>query len=179
MSRVFEHLVASSLVGHRSLEPPGTIVQILTPLALHEFILPHWGLTAIECRLAHLGGALDYRRRVRTQLKIVRTDARNTPLRRGLQALWEPLLRPGRQGRAEHEPLIGSQTVADLPLIGLLLTPVELNPVSLASGRLCWPAQSTHAAAAMPIISRLVQVVWCSLTSIRVLQPFAKVFRRC
>jgi len=74
---------------------------------------------------------------------------------------------------------MGSQTVADVPLIGLLLNLVGSNPVSLASGRRCWPALSTYAAAEMPVIARLVQVVWFSLTSIRVRQPFAKVFRRC
>jgi hypothetical protein len=50
-----------------------------------RFILPHWGLPAIECRLAHFQGALDCRRRVRTQLTMVRTDARSTQLRRGRQ----------------------------------------------------------------------------------------------
>ena len=49
----------------------------------------------------------------------LRADARKMPRQGGRQAFREPLLGTRETRRAAHVPLIGSETVADVPLTGL------------------------------------------------------------
>ena len=59
------------------------------------------------------------RSRLRLDLERVRANPRKShPMGRG-QALRKPPTEPGRQGHAAHEPLIGSEMVAEVPLAGL------------------------------------------------------------